>query len=311
MFVFFVFCFFFFKQKTAYEIMPSLVGSEMCIRTGLVHDPAIAAAGGAGTRHRQEPLRIALAPPAAARRAGPRLRSLAGPGPGARLAPLQARNDQRSRDAESRVTEGHLHPVANVASGRTGRTPAAEPGETEEVFEQAGEFAEPGGIEALGKAGTARRDSRVAEAIVEGALLRVGKNGVGFGCLLELLGGLGVVGVPVRMEPESEFPVGRFQLAVGGLAADAEDFVVVAPFSHLRVGSRQLGVRRPGRGLGGDRGGSQALRGGNGGSRILRGGNGRSRALAGGALQHLSLIHISEPTRLGMISYAVFCLKKK
>src|SRR5450756_2811845 len=24
--------------------------------------------------------------------------------------------------------------------------------------------------------------------------------------------------------------------------------------------------------------------------------------------QHLSLIHISEPTRLGMISYAVFCL---
>src|SRR5450756_2782255 len=27
--------------------------------------------------------------------------------------------------------------------------------------------------------------------------------------------------------------------------------------------------------------------------------------------QFLSLIHISEPTRLGMISYAVFCLKKK
>src|SRR5450756_1801132 len=26
--------------------------------------------------------------------------------------------------------------------------------------------------------------------------------------------------------------------------------------------------------------------------------------------QNLSLIHISEPTRLGMISYAVFCLKK-
>src|SRR5450759_3872950 len=26
---------------------------------------------------------------------------------------------------------------------------------------------------------------------------------------------------------------------------------------------------------------------------------------------YISLIHISEPTRLGMISYAVFCLKKK
>ena len=28
-------------------------------------------------------------------------------------------------------------------------------------------------------------------------------------------------------------------------------------------------------------------------------------------IKQLSLIHISEPTRLGMISYAVFCLKKK
>ena len=31
----------------------------------------------------------------------------------------------------------------------------------------------------------------------------------------------------------------------------------------------------------------------------------------GYAQKMLSLIHISEPTRLGMISYAVFCLKKK
>ena len=30
-----------------------------------------------------------------------------------------------------------------------------------------------------------------------------------------------------------------------------------------------------------------------------------------GGMLTLSLIHISEPTRLGMISYAVFCLKKK
>src|SRR5450756_2672214 len=36
----------------------------------------------------------------------------------------------------------------------------------------------------------------------------------------------------------------------------------------------------------------------------------RSRP-ASGDHRHLSLIHISEPTRLGMISYAVFCLKKK
>src|SRR5450759_4139212 len=33
--------------------------------------------------------------------------------------------------------------------------------------------------------------------------------------------------------------------------------------------------------------------------------------LSGSEAEILSLIHISEPTRLGMISYAVFCLKKK
>src|SRR5450756_2759516 len=37
----------------------------------------------------------------------------------------------------------------------------------------------------------------------------------------------------------------------------------------------------------------------------------RESLLDKGLQQDLSLIHISEPTRLGMISYAVFCLKKK
>src|SRR5450756_1144505 len=36
-----------------------------------------------------------------------------------------------------------------------------------------------------------------------------------------------------------------------------------------------------------------------------------SAAMTKYSLRKLSLIHISEPTRLGMISYAVFCLKKK
>ncbi|CUX66077.1 hypothetical protein BN3590_03111 [Clostridium sp. C105KSO15] len=35
---------FFFKQKTAYEIMPSLVGSEMCIRDKVHTSDIVAAA---------------------------------------------------------------------------------------------------------------------------------------------------------------------------------------------------------------------------------------------------------------------------
>eukprot|EP00658_Telonema_sp_P-2_P032747 TRINITY_DN2416_c0_g1_i1.p1 TRINITY_DN2416_c0_g1~~TRINITY_DN2416_c0_g1_i1.p1 ORF type:complete len:100 (-),score=24.07 TRINITY_DN2416_c0_g1_i1:82-381(-) len=31
----YIFCFFFFKQKTAYEMLRSLVGSEMCIRDSM------------------------------------------------------------------------------------------------------------------------------------------------------------------------------------------------------------------------------------------------------------------------------------
>src|SRR5450756_2702005 len=41
------------------------------------------------------------------------------------------------------------------------------------------------------------------------------------------------------------------------------------------------------------------------------GGQAVGAPVAARLLVDLSLIHISEPTRLGMISYAVFCLKKK
>eukprot|EP00658_Telonema_sp_P-2_P082636 TRINITY_DN8772_c0_g1_i1.p1 TRINITY_DN8772_c0_g1~~TRINITY_DN8772_c0_g1_i1.p1 ORF type:complete len:138 (+),score=41.42 TRINITY_DN8772_c0_g1_i1:475-888(+) len=39
--------------------------------------------------------------------------------------------------------------------------------------------------------------------------------------------------------------------------------------------------------------------------------SGRTSPSSSSAAEHLSLIHISEPTRLLSISYAVFCLKKK
>ncbi len=41
------------------------------------------------------------------------------------------------------------------------------------------------------------------------------------------------------------------------------------------------------------------------------GGKGGSKSESSAAIHALSLIHISEPTRRGAISYAVFCLKKR
>src|SRR5678816_1421848 len=82
---------------------------------------------------------------------------------------------------------------------------------------------------------------------------------------------------------------------------------------HYRSG-RSLGYAAPAGfadALGPVRGQGGLLRGGPpgsaGGPRVRRGRGGR----LSGAVCPLSLIHISEPTRLLSISYAVFCLKKK
>jgi hypothetical protein len=73
-----------------------------------------------------------------------------------------------------------------------------------------------------------RVDAGVAVLVVGGALLRVGEDLVGFLGLLELLFGLGIVRIAVRMVLHGQLAVGLLDLVVRGVAVDAEDFVVVA-----------------------------------------------------------------------------------
>jgi hypothetical protein len=68
----------------------------------------------------------------------------------------------------------------------------------------------------------------VAEAVVGLALLGVGEHLVGLGRRLELLLGLGVVGVDVGVQLAGETAEGALHLRLGGAALDAEDLVVVA-----------------------------------------------------------------------------------
>jgi len=85
---------------------------------------------------------------------------------------------------------------------------------------------------ARGAAGThVRVDAGVAELVVGGALLRVREHLVGLLRLLELLLGLRVVRIAVRMEFHGQLAVGLLDLFFGSVAIDAEDFVIVA-FSH-------------------------------------------------------------------------------
>ncbi len=67
----------------------------------------------------------------------------------------------------------------------------------------------------------------MAVAVVPLALGLVGEDFVGFGGFLELLLGLGVAGVFVRMELQGELPVRLLDLFLGGVALDPEDFIIV------------------------------------------------------------------------------------
>jgi hypothetical protein len=75
----------------------------------------------------------------------------------------------------------------------------------------------------------------VAVLVVGGALLRVGQDLVGFLGFLELLLGLGIVRIAVRMVLHGQLAVGLLDLVVRGVAVDAEDFVVVALFAMAFV----------------------------------------------------------------------------
>ncbi len=68
----------------------------------------------------------------------------------------------------------------------------------------------------------------MAEAVIARALLGVGQNGVGLAALLEALFRLRIIGVAVRMVLQRELAIGALDLLIGGGAADAQHFVVIA-----------------------------------------------------------------------------------
>jgi hypothetical protein len=148
---------------------------------------------------------------AAARRAGLRL------APGARAAALAGlacrhpRNADLGLEAVRRLLERDLQVVAQVGAAehrRAAAAPACAAAEdlAEDVAEDVAEAAHAGARRGL------RIDPRMAELIVGGALAGVGQDLVGFLRLLEVLLGLRVVRIAVRMPFHRQAAIGLLQV---------------------------------------------------------------------------------------------------
>src|SRR6185312_1508859 len=74
----------------------------------------------------------------------------------------------------------------------------------------------------------------MAVAIVGGAFLGVAQDTIGFGVFLKFLFRFMIAGVAVGMKFERQPAVRRFERRFIAIAADAENFVIVA-FDHAQV----------------------------------------------------------------------------
>jgi hypothetical protein len=68
----------------------------------------------------------------------------------------------------------------------------------------------------------------MAVLIVSRPLLRIAQNLVGFLGFLEVLFGFRVVGIAVGVVLHRQAAIGLLQLVVGGIAIDAQNFVIVS-----------------------------------------------------------------------------------
>src|SRR5215217_328623 len=207
----------------------------LAARAGVRHHRARAAAVPAGTRHREEALRVAQLPAAAARSARARARTALAAGAGARLALLRPGNRHLGTAAERGLLEGDLQVVAQVRATRAGAAPTS-PATAEDVAENLAEDVVD--VDALEPAAGATEAlegiARVSEAVVLRPPLGVAQHLVGLRGFLELLLGLVVPRVAIRVVLERHLAERALQLLRGDGLLDAQDLVVVAFLTRRR-----------------------------------------------------------------------------
>jgi hypothetical protein len=99
--------------------------------------------------------------------------------------------------------------------------------ETEDVAEDVAKILEDGGIESS-RTSAAAAHASMPEAVIQRALLAIGKDGVRFSDLLEFVFRVRIVGVAVRMVRHRELAVSALDFNVGGRTGNTEHLVIIA-----------------------------------------------------------------------------------
>lgn len=208
--------------------LPFVAALAFAFRTGIRNNAAHSLARRTSPRHAEESLLIAhLAPPAAGTATHRRFTSGR-----ARASAIFAGLVAPDRDLRFFPEHCLLKPqrqiLAQVRStlGSRAAAPASEQvSESEEISKNVIEILERARIEA---ARARAPDSRVAEAIIGSAFVRVCQNSVGLAALLELLFSVGIIWIAVRVILQRQFAVGAPQFLLTGLAGNSKYFVVIA-----------------------------------------------------------------------------------
>ena len=151
-------------------------------------------------------------------------------------------NSDLLSDAAAGLKEGNTHLRADVAApaGRIGvGTPGASAAEAaEEALKDVAQIAHVKAAEvavAAGSSGSAakgRIHARMAELIVAGTLLRIGKNLIGLIYFLELFLSVFITGVQVGMVFFCHLAIGFFELIFRAALLHAEHFIIITFFSQ-------------------------------------------------------------------------------
>src|ERR1700733_8562368 len=118
-----------------------------------------------------------------------------------------------------------LHAVATASASAA--TSAKHIPEAEELAKNVAEILEDGRIEARGLPRAATQ-SGMAVAVVNGALVGIGKHRVGFADFFEFVFRVRIIGIAVGMILQRELAIGALELDFGDRAVHAQHFVVVA-----------------------------------------------------------------------------------